>query len=397
MPGPMGGTVGYAGDLTPREAFDLVQRDPDAVLVDVRTEAEWRFVGVPSGLDRDPVLVSWLPVDPTGSSRSWRPRASPRARTARSSSSAGRGSGPSRRPTRRRRRASRPATTCSRVSRARSTPRATVAPPAGGLRDCPGGSRERTGLAAGHGRGPRRAGPLVVRGDGRGVYLTSGYVYENAAAAEAAFAGDVDRYVYSRYGNPTVSVFTERLRQLEGPRPATAWPAGCPRCSTRSPRCWARGTGSSRPAASSGPASSSWTRSCPAGAWRPCSSTGRTSRSGKRALAPGAQAVFFETPANPMQTLVDVAAVAELAHAAGATVVVDNAFASPVGQRPLRFGADVVVYSATKHIDGQGRVMGGAVLGSRSSSAAGSGNSPGTPAPRSAPSTPGPWPRVWRP
>ena len=64
MPGPMGGTVGYAGDLTPREAFDLVQHDPDAVLVDVRTEAEWRFVGVPSGLDREPVLASWLPVDP---------------------------------------------------------------------------------------------------------------------------------------------------------------------------------------------------------------------------------------------------------------------------------------------------------------------------------------------
>jgi rhodanese-related sulfurtransferase len=60
----MGGTVGYAGDLTPREAFDLVQDDPDAVLVDVRTEAEWRFVGVPSGLEREPVLVSWLPVDP---------------------------------------------------------------------------------------------------------------------------------------------------------------------------------------------------------------------------------------------------------------------------------------------------------------------------------------------
>jgi O-succinylhomoserine sulfhydrylase len=85
----------------------------------------------------------------------------------------------------------------------------------------------------------------------------------------------------------------------------------------------------------------------------------------KKALAPGAQAVFFESPSNPMLDLVDVRAVCDLAHEAGAKVVVDNVFATPLLQKPFELGADVVVYSATKHIDGQGRVLGGAVLGSK--------------------------------
>jgi O-succinylhomoserine sulfhydrylase len=85
----------------------------------------------------------------------------------------------------------------------------------------------------------------------------------------------------------------------------------------------------------------------------------------EKALATPAQAVFFESPSNPMQELIDVRAVCELAHAAGATVVVDNVFATPILQRPLELGADVVVYSATKHIDGQGRTLGGAILGSK--------------------------------
>src|SRR3546814_5341676 len=82
----------------------------------------------------------------------------------------------------------------------------------------------------------------------------------------------------------------------------------------------------------------------------------------KEALAPGAQAVFLETPSNPTLEIIDIAAVSEIAHAAGAKVVVDNVFATPLLQRPLALGADVVVYSATKHIDGQGRTMGGAIL-----------------------------------
>ncbi|GAB3454938.1 O-succinylhomoserine sulfhydrylase [Kineococcus endophyticus] len=197
------------------------------------------------------------------------------------------------------------------------------------------------------------------------VYLTSGYVYENAAAAEAAFAGDVDRYVYSRYGNPTVSVFTERLRQLEGAEACYGLASGM--SAVFYALAALLGAGDRVVAARSlfGSCFVVLDEILPRWGVETVFVDGEDLAQWERALAPGAQAVFFETPANPMQTLVDVEAVAELAHAAGATVVVDNAFASPVGQRPLRFGADVVVYSATKHIDGQGRVMGGAVLGTQ--------------------------------
>jgi O-succinylhomoserine sulfhydrylase len=195
------------------------------------------------------------------------------------------------------------------------------------------------------------------------LYLTSGYVYESAAAAEAAFAGDVDRYVYSRYGNPTVSVFTERLRQLEGAEACYGLASGM--SAVFYALAALLGAGDRVVAARSlfGSCFVVLDEILPRWGVETVFVDGEDLAQWEQALADGAQAVFFETPANPMQTLVDIAAVTELAHAAGATVVVDNAFASPVGQRPLRFGADVVVYSATKHIDGQGRVMGGAVLG----------------------------------
>ena len=195
------------------------------------------------------------------------------------------------------------------------------------------------------------------------AFLTSGYVYSSAAEAEAAFAGENDHYIYSRYGNPTVTMFEERLRLLEGAE-----------------ACWATASGMAAVFWSLATlleqgdrvvASRDLFGSCfvildellprwgidtefvdgdDLGAWQ-------------RALATPTKAVFFETPSNPMQTLVDIARVSELAHAAGATVVVDNVFASPVLQRPLDHGADIVVYSTTKHIDGQGRTLGGAILG----------------------------------
>ncbi|MEZ0491990.1 O-succinylhomoserine sulfhydrylase [Kineococcus sp. TBRC 1896] len=223
------------------------------------------------------------------------------------------------------------------------------------------------------GRRDRRPDTAAVRGGlarspfeetAEAMYLTSGYVYESAAAAEAAFAGDVDRYVYSRYGNPTVSVFTERLRQLEGAQACYGLASGM--SAVFYALAALLGAGDRVVAARSlfGSCFVVLDEVLPRWGVETVFVDGEDLGQWERALAPGAQAVFFETPANPMQTLVDVAAVSELAHEAGATVVVDNAFASPVGQRPLRFGADVVVYSATKHIDGQGRVMGGAVLGS---------------------------------
>ena len=197
------------------------------------------------------------------------------------------------------------------------------------------------------------------------LYLTQGYVYETAAQAEAAFAGEVDHYIYSRYGNPTVRAFEERLRLIEG---------------EGAEACFATATGMAAVFTSLAAflragdrvvASRALFGSCfvildellPRWGIRCDFVDGHELAQWEKALATPAQGVFFESPSNPMQDLVDVAAVCELAHDAGATVVVDNVFATPLLQKPFALGADVVVYSATKHIDGQGRVLGGAILG----------------------------------
>jgi O-succinylhomoserine sulfhydrylase len=218
-----------------------------------------------------------------------------------------------------------------------------------------------------------RPSTLAVRGGhqrtefqetGEALFLTQGYVYDSAAEAEAAFAGDIDRFVYSRYGNPTVHTFEERLRLLEGAE-----------------ACYATATGMSAVFTSLAALVESGSRIVAARAlfgssvvifeeifkkWgvRTDYVDGHVLSQWEEALSTPADVVFFETPSNPMQDIVDVRAVADLAHAAGATVVLDNVFATPLLQQPLELGADVVVYSATKHIDGQGRVLGGAILGS---------------------------------
>jgi O-succinylhomoserine sulfhydrylase len=197
------------------------------------------------------------------------------------------------------------------------------------------------------------------------MYLTSGYVYESASAAEKAFTGDIDRYVYSRYGNPTISMFEERLRLIEG-----------------APACFATATGMAAVFTSLGAllgagdrlvAARSLFGSCfvvcneilPRWGVETVFVDGEDLAQWEEALSVPTQAVFFETPSNPMQSLVDIAAVCDLAHAAGAKVVLDNVFATPLLQQGLPLGADVVVYSGTKHIDGQGRVLGGAILGDK--------------------------------
>ena len=197
------------------------------------------------------------------------------------------------------------------------------------------------------------------------MFLTSGYVYESAADAEKAFTGDIDRYVYTRYGNPTVSMFEERLRLLEG-----------------APACFATASGMSAVFTSLGAllgagdrlvAARSLFGSCfvvcneilPRWGVETVFVDGEDLAQWEEALSVPTQAVFFETPSNPMQSLVDIAAVCELAHAAGAKVVLDNVFATPILQQGFPLGADVVVYSGTKHIDGQGRVLGGAILGDK--------------------------------
>lgn len=195
------------------------------------------------------------------------------------------------------------------------------------------------------------------------MYLTSGYVYESAAAAEKAFTGDIDRFVYSRYGNPTIQMFEERLRLIEG-----------------APACFATATGMAAVFTALGAllaagdrlvAARSLFGSCfvvcneilPRWGVETVFVDGDDLSQWEEALSVPTAAVFFETPSNPMQSLVDIAAVSELAHAAGAKVVLDNVFATPLLQQGMELGADVVVYSGTKHIDGQGRVLGGAILG----------------------------------
>ena len=197
------------------------------------------------------------------------------------------------------------------------------------------------------------------------LFMTSGFVYKTAEEAEAAFAGDGLRFVYSRYANPTVSMFEERLRLIEGAETCRATASGMAAVFA-SLACFLK-------AGDRVVASRALFGSClhilnqilPRLGVQTELVDGRDLDAWKRALAKGARAVFVESPSNPTLEIIDLKAVAKLAHAQGALLIVDNVFASPLLQKSLVLGADVVVYSATKHIDGQGRSLGGAVLGSK--------------------------------
>ena len=197
------------------------------------------------------------------------------------------------------------------------------------------------------------------------LFLTSGFVYDTAADAEAAFAGDVDRFVYSRYGNPTVEIFQDRLRLIEGAEACFATASGMSAVFTALAALLKAGDRVVAARSLFGSCFVILDEILPRWGVSTEFVDGDDLNAWERALSTPAQAVFFESPSNPMQEIVDVAAVVELAHAAGAQVVIDNVFATPVLQRATALGADVVVYSATKHMDGQGRVLGGAVLGSK--------------------------------
>lgn len=195
------------------------------------------------------------------------------------------------------------------------------------------------------------------------IYPTSGFVYDSAEAAEAAFAGEHERFIYSRYGNPTVAIFEERLRLLEGAPACCATASGMSAVFVALAALLSTGD---RVVASRhlfGSCLMIVTEILPRWGIRTDLVDGADLTQWKDALTTPADVVFFETPSNPMMQLVDLAAVTELAHAAGAQVVVDNVFATPVLQNCHSYGVDVVVYSATKHIDGQGRVLGGAIVG----------------------------------
>jgi len=197
------------------------------------------------------------------------------------------------------------------------------------------------------------------------LFLTQGYVYTSAEEAEARFTGASPGYQYSRFGNPTVTMFEERMRLLEGAEAARATATGMAAVTASLLSFLKAGDHIVAARALFGSCRYIVEELCPRFGITSTLVDGRDLGAWERAVRPSTRAFFFETPTNPTLELVDIAAVSEIAHAAGAQVVVDNVFATPLLQKPLRHGADIVVYSATKHIDGQGRCLGGVVLGSK--------------------------------
>ncbi|MEX0697500.1 MAG: O-succinylhomoserine sulfhydrylase [Dongiaceae bacterium] len=196
------------------------------------------------------------------------------------------------------------------------------------------------------------------------IYLTSGYVYGSAEEAEAAFNNTAPRFVYSRFGNPTVQMFETRMALLEGAEAARATATGMAAVFAALMCQLKTGDRVVSSDALFGSCTYILADILPRFGIETVFVDGRDLDQWRRAFARPTAAVFLETPSNPGLRLIDLKAVCGLAHAAGAKVIVDNVFATPLLQRPLEFGADIVVYSATKHIDGQGRTLGGVVLGS---------------------------------
>ena len=194
------------------------------------------------------------------------------------------------------------------------------------------------------------------------LFMTSGFVYDTAAVAEQAFAQEGSRFVYSRYRNPTVAMFEERLRLIEGAEACRATASGMAAvfaallCRLRA----GQRVVSSR--ALFGSCHYIVADLLPRWGIETVLIDGRDLGAWEAALAGGAALAFCESPSNPTMEIIDIAEVARLTHRAGGILVVDNVFATPLLQKPLALGADVVVYSATKHIDGQGRCLGGAIL-----------------------------------
>ena len=196
------------------------------------------------------------------------------------------------------------------------------------------------------------------------LHLTSGFVYGSAGEAFGAFSGENDHHRYTRLGNPTLDVLEERLALLEGGEAARTTASGMSAVFNALASMLRAGDRVVASRALFGSCFQVLTSILPRWGVITDLIDGHDLAQWEAALARPAKVVFFETPSNPMQELIDVTAVCDLAHAAGARVIVDNIFATPVLQRPLDLGADVVVYSTTKHMDGHGRTLGGAIIGS---------------------------------
>jgi len=197
------------------------------------------------------------------------------------------------------------------------------------------------------------------------IFLNSGYVYDSAEQAEARFKGDEEGFVYSRYSNPTVAMFEARMCALEGADAARGTASGMAAVAASLLCFLEAGDHVVSARALFGACRYVVEDLLPRYGIESTLVDGRDLNAWEKAVKPNTKAFFFETPTNPVLELVDIEAVSKIAHTANALVVVDNVFATPMLQRPLPLGADIVCYSATKHIDGQGRCLGGVVLGSK--------------------------------
>ena len=196
------------------------------------------------------------------------------------------------------------------------------------------------------------------------LYLTSGFCYDSAETAEARFNGDDEGFVYGRYGNPTVEMFEERLRLLEGSESCYGTASGMAAVWGALSSHLRAGDHIVAAKALFGSCYQIITNILPRFGVDFTLVDGTDLSAWQAAVKPNTKAFFLETPSNPTLELIDIKAVADIAHNANSILVVDNVFATPILQKPMELGADVVVYSGTKHIDGQGRVLGGAILSS---------------------------------
>src|SRR5690348_12848217 len=196
------------------------------------------------------------------------------------------------------------------------------------------------------------------------LFLTQGFVYESAEQCEARFLGNEPGYLYSRFSNPTVAMFERRIAEFEGAEQARATASGMAAVTTALVGLVRAGDHVVAAKALFG--SCRWVIEdfLPRFGVASTLVDGLDLEQWRKAVRPNTKVFFLESPTNPTLDVLDIAGVAEIAHAAGARLVVDNVFATPIFQSPLALGADCVVYSATKHIDGQGRCLGGVILAS---------------------------------
>ena len=197
------------------------------------------------------------------------------------------------------------------------------------------------------------------------LFLTQGYVYDNSAQAEARFKGEDPGYQYSRFANPTVTMFERRIAEFEGAEAARATATGMAAVTLAMMGQVKAGDHIVASKAIFGSCLYVMEDYLPRYGVTSTIVDGFDLDAWRAAMRPNTKTCFLETPTNPNLEVLDIAEIAKIAHAAGATLVVDNVFSTPLWQSPLELGADCVVYSTTKHIDGQGRCLGGVILGSQ--------------------------------